>query len=535
MTSLGHAGWRIDTEDVRLLMDPWLSRRGAFQAAWHQFPDSSHLDAPRLLDCDWVTVSHEHLDHMDLGVLTRLPERTRVLIPAYPSPVFRDRLAAAGVARVIELPAWQRFELSTRGDWLVFIPEQSPMCHDAGVLVRAGGASVLHCNDARLTVAQARRAAALAGGRLDVLGVQMSGASWHPICYEYPEEVRRRLSAEKREGKFKAVTRFLRGVEPAVAVPYAGPPCFLDPVLAHHNRSIPAPGIFPDQAQAAAWLREHLPKQAVSPWLPGDTFEPPSGRHTPHPRWEEFSYDPDQVEGYLEEYARRRRPDVEAVYRSFPEPGDDLAGRFADHFARLGELSEYFLQRIGMTVRFEVEGSGGGRWDVHLGPERVRVDLDGRAREVQYRFRVASRWLEPVVAGRLGWEDLLLSLRFSAWRSPDLYNDYLVGLLKHADEQALLAVEAYETARVPDERIVVEGPDGPYEVSRFCPHAGEDLTHGGIVTGGVLRCLGHNFDFDLATGACLNARCDPLETRRLNGSRALQPQAGRADHLPNSA
>src|SRR6266508_2270560 len=208
LTSLGHAGWRIDTEDVRLLMDPWLSRQGAFQAAWHQFPDSSHLDDPRVLDCDWVTVSHEHLDHMDLGVLTRLPERARVLIPEYPSPVFRNRLAAAGVTRVVELPAWQRFELSTKGDWLTFIIEQSPMCNDSGVLVCAGGASVLHCNDARLTVAQARRAATLAGGRLDVVGVQMSGASWHPVCYEYPEEVRRRLSAEKREGKFKAVTRF---------------------------------------------------------------------------------------------------------------------------------------------------------------------------------------------------------------------------------------------------------------------------------------------------------------------------------------
>jgi nitrite reductase/ring-hydroxylating ferredoxin subunit len=52
-----------------------------------------------------------------------------------------------------------------------------------------------------------------------------------------------------------------------------------------------------------------------------------------------------------------------------------------------------------------------------------------------------------------------------------------------------------------------------YEVGRYCPHAGEDLTHGAVVQDGVLRCLGHNFDFDLATGRCLNARCEPLPVR----------------------
>jgi nitrite reductase/ring-hydroxylating ferredoxin subunit len=34
-----------------------------------------------------------------------------------------------------------------------------------------------------------------------------------------------------------------------------------------------------------------------------------------------------------------------------------------------------------------------------------------------------------------------------------------------------------------------------------------------VIREGVLRCLGHNFDFDLATGECLNARCDPLVSR----------------------
>ena len=71
------------------------------------------------------------------------------------------------------------------------------MCNDSAVLVYAGGASLLHCNDARLTAGQARRAALECGGRLDVLAAQMASATWHPICYDYPPE----QMAEDRRGE----------------------------------------------------------------------------------------------------------------------------------------------------------------------------------------------------------------------------------------------------------------------------------------------------------------------------------------------
>lgn len=513
ITYLGHAGLRVDGADVRLLMDPWLSERGAFQAAWFQFPANAHLDRAALLHCDYVSVSHEHLDHMDLSVLTSLPATTTVLIPRYPAPNFRDRLTAAGVRNIRELAGWQRFRLNEQGDWLTFIPEQSPMCHDSAVLVCVGGASLLHCNDARLTAGQARRAVLEAGGRLDVLALQMSSATWHPICYEYPDRQIAAINEAKRVGKFRAVSRLVRLVKPEIAVPFAGPMCFLDPELTRHNQWLKAPGLFPDQRQAANFLTDRLPGQRVGLWMPGDCYEPLSGRHGADNLWRDFDFS--DTEEYLEAYAVARRDRINAVTAGFREPGAELADAFVDHFRRLGELSPYFLERIDMTVRFELTGSVEGRWDVDLRPERVRVDLTGRARQPEYRFRMDSRWLAPVIFGQIGWEDLFLSLRFSAWRDPDIYNDYLIGLLKHAEPEALACVEAYERGRANDERIVVEASGGRYEISRYCPHAGEDLAIGSLVVDGVIRCLGHNLEFDLATGACVNARCDPLITRKI--------------------
>ncbi len=514
ITYIGHAGLRVDGADLRLLMDPWLSERGAFQAAWHQFPSNGHLDRAALLDCDYVTVSHEHLDHMDLTVLASLAPATTVLIPQYPAPNLRDRLTAAGVTNLVEVAAWHRFQLNDAGDWLTFITEQSPMCHDSAVLVSAGGAAILHCNDARLTVGQARRAALECGGRLDVMAVQMASATWHPICYDYPPEQMAEIGAAKRAGKFRAVSRLIRLVKPELVVPFAGPMCFLDPQIRQHNRWMKPPGLFPDQQQATEYLTARLPAQRVGLWLPGDSYVPLSGRHTADSFWRDFSFG--ATEDYIDAYASARAREIDAALAAYPAAGPDLPEAFTEHFMRLGEMSSYFLDRIDMTVRFELSGAVEGRWDVALRPEEVRVDLRGRASRPEYGFRLDSRWLAPVIYGQIAWEDLFLSLRFSAWRDPDFYNDYLIGLLKHAEPQALKAVEVYEQSRSADEKIVIDGPGGRYEIARYCPHAGEDLAIASAVSGSVIRCLGHNLEFDLATGECVNARCDPLAVKRLS-------------------
>ena len=236
------------------------------------------------------------------------------------------------------------------------------------------------------------------------------------------------------QGKFRAVSRLIRLVQPELAVPFAGPMCFLDPEIQQHNRWLKAPGLFPDQKQAAEVLSARLPGQKVGLWLPGDEYEPLPGVRSPT-RTGMTSTSMTPMSTWTPTPAARRG-DIEAVRAAFPEPGADLRDAFVEHFRRLGEMSPYFLDRIDMTVRFELTGEVEGRWDVDLRPDGVRVDLGGGPGSLTYGFRMDSRWLAPVIFGQIGWEDLFLSLRFSAWRDPDIYNDYLIGFLKHAEPQA---------------------------------------------------------------------------------------------------
>jgi len=319
-----------------------------------------------------------------------------VLIPRYPSSAFRDRLRAAGVRGIVELEPWRQFPLDTQGSWITAIPEQSPMCHDAAFLIVADGHSVLDCNDARLTAAQARRAKHLAGGRLDVMGVQTAGASWHPICYDYPPEVRADIESRKRVGKFRSVMRLVRATEPELAVPFAGPPCFLDGDLVRFNDSLREPGIFPDAEQAVDWLAEHLPQQPWASFRPGDTVDLETGAVTPDPISAAFSYT-DGLDAYLARYADDRRQAIASVHAEVGDVGPDLAARFSRYFTSLGTLSPYFLSRIGMTTRFEVTGPHGGDWDVRMDESGLSIDLTGGAATPEYTFTIEGRWLKDTV------------------------------------------------------------------------------------------------------------------------------------------
>lgn len=457
MSSIGHAGLRVEAEDLRLLCDPWVSPGGAFFGSRFPFPDNSHLRrVPDLLDADWVAVSSAQSDHLDAVFLAGLRDDVQVVIPAYPSSVLRDRLRAAGIENAIELESWQRLALNAKGDWLTVIPEQSPMSHRAAFLIVADGVAVLHCNDAQLSLSQTRRAMIEVGGPLDLLALEAS------------------------EPKFRAVKRLVRTVKPRLVMPYCGP------------------------------AADELPAETLT-LLPGDRVRiaPDSYDVIRDPHWEGNTVFPTQ--------------NIAALDSAYPDPvaGSGLAARFAEHFIRLGQMSSYFLERIAMTVRFEVAGADGGIWDVHLGPDHVAVDLNPQDRSedaAQYTFSLEARWLEAVLSGQSRWDDLLLSQRYRARHSPETDDSYLLALLTHANADALRAIENYDK-RDPNATVTLNSGDRTFEVTRYCPHSGEDLADGAVIDevpeGLVLRCLAHNFDFSLTTGLCLNARCEPIRVAAL--------------------
>lgn len=510
-TSLGHAGLKVETKRATVLVDPWLSPEGAFLGSWFQYPDNQHLITESLFEPTAIAFSHEHLDHFDAWFLAQVPTHVRVFIPRYVSPVLREKITATGPREIIEVPPWEPVEIAEETS-IFFVPEESPMNHDSAVVIIGDGRTLLDLNDARLSLSQLRSIRTKVGGAIDVLVLQGAGASWYPMCYDYPQERRRELSHQKRMAKFSYVAKAIKAVEPVTAIPFAGPPCFLDPELAQFNAEMEG-GIFPDQQQVIDWLAEQG-FDKIPLLLPGDRWDITTCTKDSDPTWNDFSF-ADRY-SYLESYAKRRADHIAAVKARYPQPTNSLWEPFYSYFGRVLAMSPYFNQRIGIRVGFDLIGPGGGKWAVDFRPGLQGVFDE--AGECGYWYRFDSRWLPPILDGSVPWEDFFLSLRFQASRNPDIYNDHLLGLLKFSWQEALKAVEDYETSINSNlnERIAIHAEGQNYLVQRYCPHAGQDLLEvGEVITRGVIRCLGHHYDFELETGQCLNGNCASLDTKRV--------------------
>ncbi len=298
VTYLGHAGLQLATAKATVLVDPWFSPEGAFQASWFQYPDNSHLVAPALFTPTIMVISHEHLDHVDPWFLAHVPSHVPVIIPRYPSPVLRQKILSAGFRDIIETGFWERADLPGGGR-IFFVPEESPVNHDAAVVIQADGHTLVNMNDARLSPVRLREIRATVGGRIGVLCLQGAGASWYPMCYDYADARREELSRSKRLAKLQYIARAIKVVDPVMVLPFAGPPCFLDPELVRHNREMES-GIFPDQRQICDWLAEHGITNAHT-LMPGDGWDLESKTKDADPTWAGFS--PTERGAYLAEYA----------------------------------------------------------------------------------------------------------------------------------------------------------------------------------------------------------------------------------------
>ncbi len=142
VTSVGHAGFRIETRAGSILCDPWVNP--AYFASWFPFPDNSQLDWDALGDCDYLYVSHLHKDHFDPeNLVAHVNKDAVVLLPDYPVPDLRRELEKLGFHRFFETTDSVKHTVSgPKGDLEVMIialraPADGPI-GDSGLVVSDG-------------------------------------------------------------------------------------------------------------------------------------------------------------------------------------------------------------------------------------------------------------------------------------------------------------------------------------------------------------------------------------------------------------
>jgi len=516
ITYLGHAGFAIEEGDTLLIIDPWLGRNGAFDRAWFQFPRNHHL-LDELLGMVrgarhvGLYVSHEHEDHFCRETLAALrPHSPTAIIARYRAHDFVALVRSCGFADIREVDdgeATDFHDLQVR----VFI-DASGMDRDSAILVTdRRGRKFLNFNDCKIfdrcTLLHKLYAP------IDVFTCQFTGATMHPICYEYDEATYREISRSKRQAKFRGVRTALERLQPAVYVPSAGPAAFLDPALFHLN--FETDGVFPRSWEFAAYLEQNRCRAEVAQLAPGGWLDLQSDIRRGGPG---LAFDPRDLRAYLTMYQR----DVIPPAASPAAPADvaPLVDALKDALQRKLDVYAAFKDRLKMSsnIYFAVEEAGGY---LRIDFSGCRVTAVGEIAEpAYYLHRTSLRLLYDVIARRMSWEAYFLTFRFRNSRVPDEYDSGIIMFLFADPDSYRYGIEQLIRHRDGTERINVALADGAgaYEINRFCPHQGADLKYA-QVDGETLVCPRHYWRFDLANGGKCTANEDTIKAVRVADNR----------------
>jgi UDP-MurNAc hydroxylase len=499
ITFLGHAGFIVETAGAIVVMDPWLSPRGAFDSAWMQLPRNHHL-APLVREKletpgkeRFLYISHEHKDHFDPEFLATVQRRDfTVLVPRFHRSELQDVFAKYGCKRVIACEDGR--EVPIKGGYIkLFVSEQGTN-RDSAVMVRGDNQCFLNLNDCKLHDRMVRIVAE--EGPIDVFSAQFSGAIWHPTCYEYAPEVYSAISLKKRDSKFEAVARALEQVQPRAYIAAAGPACFLDPAQFHLN--FEKVNIFPSATQLFSYMKQRLPDAAtryLEP-MPGDVLDVRSLEFT---TLSPERVTPENFEQYLRDYAAQQ----EYVFRErrrnmLRAEVDEIHERLRVELQRKLDLLDLH-ERVGMPLYVEL---------TELPDRLLRVDFKGRRVDVVPEIREAVRYtmkasaadIVRVLDRKLNWEDFLLSFRLRLSRNPDVYEPVLHGFLGVEIEDMREFCDGIRSTEAQRERTVVEAGGKKFSIQRFCPHQGADMSEGWVEEGRYLVCPRHRWQFDLHEG-----------------------------------
>ena len=510
ITSVGHAGFRIETRAGTILCDPWVNP--AFLASWFPFPDNSHLDWDALGEVDYLYVSHLHRDHFDAKNLREHVNKDAVvLLPDYPVPDLRLELEALGFHRFFETTDSVKHTVSgPKGDLDVMIialrdPDESPL-GDSGLIIDDGETVAFNMNDARPVDLDIL---ATQFGHIDVHMLQFSGAIWYPMVYEMSPRAKEAFARQKRQRQMDRSRQYITAVGATWVIPSAGPPCFLDPELRHLNDDHGDPAnIFPDQIVFLDQLRKHGHTHGLL-MIPGSTadFTGPHLNSLDHPLPD------DEVRAifttgkadHIADYAQRMAPVIAAEKASWAPAIGSLMEPLLAKFEPLMSRSNQICDGIGYPV------------EMRLGDETIVLDFPKRIvrepipdEKFRYGFAIAPELIWTMLRDdEPDWTNtIFLSVRFTAWRVGG-YNEFLYTFFKCLTDERITYADGW-FAEAHDDTTSIRL--GDWEIQRRCPHLKADLSKFGVVEGTTLTCNLHGWKWNLQTGRCLTGKGHELRS-----------------------
>jgi UDP-MurNAc hydroxylase len=294
---------------------------------------------------------------------------------------------------------------------------------DSALLVTDGGATVFDMNDCKLE--DATLDALGRDTRIDAALVPYSGAIQFPTCYELDAATKLELCEKRRAGHLRFFADRVSRLRARFGVPFAAGYCLpsVEQWWMNDVNNITSP------AQAKASLEASAPtaydgRRAVCLDMnPGDTWDsaeaagPSHGltRHAPAPDWSRHFE-------LVREHARAIEPEVRRARASEEDPEPGLDERFVARFTALLREQEKLAREAKYRVQFDARGAQGFLGYVDTASDPPRAGL-GALDKPNLTIRIPTSMLDAVLAGRVTWDEVLISFRLWFHESPPGFHE----------------------------------------------------------------------------------------------------------------
>lgn len=503
LTFTGHAGFKYETDNSIILMDPWMSRYGAFDQAWYQFPPNHELgdeitDLVNISEKDiYIYISHEHKDHFDIPYLQTLNQsKINYITPNFRRDHVVKKLTELKPKKVYTLEDSSKFTISDL-DLYLFI-DDNELNRDSGICIvdNKSALTILNLNDCKIY----DRVSEIINivGQVDIFACQFSGAVFHPVCYDYSEKKYSEISKSKVEGKFGSVKKVIEQLKPSVYIPSAGPPVFLDENLFHIN--FQEINIFPSPITFRDYLKQNLSGVDICVPVPGtNLIMNGEGIDIAHPVSNpEKLFDMDTLKEYQSSVNNILKDRIDSIESYNPELVFDLL--FKELESKLVDFE--LTHEMEVVLKFSINEIHDKAIYIDFNELVISTDSEKNTSDSKniYEISASAGDIGRLLDGYQNWDDFMLSFRHKLHRTPDVYQVAINGFLVMEKEDINAFCSNLMKLENQKERINVEVGGVDYSIDKFCPHQGTDLSTASVEDGRYLVCPKHRWMFDMEDG-----------------------------------
>ena len=430
ITKLGSATVTVQTKDIKILCDPWLTD-GAYYGSWCNFPPIN-LESCNFADIDYVYISHIHPDHFDPKTMDLVDRSVPILIHKYHQKFLKLNIERLGF-KVMELENGTPMALSSSTKLSIYAADdcdpslcghmfgcitaeiKGSMQLDSLCVIDDGNHILVNTNDCPFGIAEnTLKRIKKTYPKIDFAMVGYTSASLFPHCMiDYSDEqIKKGIQSAKNSG-LKTALNTLRVLQPIFYMPFAGT-YIIGGSEYKKNKNLPQPEI----QDAVKFLKAKLHSENIvlNPILLN--YNAYFDLETKRQSEKYIAIDPDERAKYIFERASKFSYDFEKD--KIPK-SEELMSLFKTSLDRLKRKQAELNFYEDMHLLFDLPCKNFA--SINLLDSSLSIVEDLKEEFKYHRFQLDPRLLKRVLMGPryANWNNIEIGALLNFSRNPDIY------------------------------------------------------------------------------------------------------------------